>query len=156
MIKNTLLVAHSDEWKDLYENEAQPIREIFGSYLIDIQHIGSTSIPDLLAKPIIDIAVKISAKNDSDRFIKPLEEAGYIYKPELSSSERHFFQKGNPIKFHLSISYLDQGGYWKRQLLFRDYLRTHPEARREYKRIKLDGVDKGEFVQRILALADRK
>ncbi len=151
-----MLAPHSDEWKLLYENEAESIKKVFGSFLVDLQHIGSTSIPDLLAKPIIDIAVQIEKRADADMFIEPLKAVGYDYKPDLSSVERHFFQKGNPIEFHLSISYLDQGGYWNRQILFRDYLIRHAEARREYEQIKSAMADKSEFVQKILSLAESK
>lgn len=149
-------VPHTDDWKVLYGSEAVLLKKLFGSYLIDMQHIGSTAVPDLLAKPIIDIAVQIATYADADRFIAPLQELGYAYKPELSSVERHFFQKGEPILFHLSISYLDRGGYWGRQIAFRDYLTGHSEARREYEQIKLRSADKSEFVQRILDSAAAK
>ncbi|TSC71171.1 MAG: hypothetical protein G01um101449_99 [Parcubacteria group bacterium Gr01-1014_49] len=152
----TVLVPHSNAWKVLYEKESTLIKEILGSYLMDIQHIGSTSVPDLISKPIIDIALQIEKHIDADKFIEPLRALGYIYRSDLSSSERHFFQKGNPVQFHLSISYLDQGNYWRRQIAFRDYLTDHAEARREYEQIKLNSVDKSEFVQRILALAESK
>lgn len=149
-----MIVPHSNEWGSKYRNESELIKEVFGSSLIDIQHIGSTSVPDLLSKPIIDIAVQIETHADADKFIQPLEEIEYVYKPDQSSSERHFFQKGDPTQFHLSISYLDQGGYWKRQIAFRDYLIAHSDARREYEQIKLFSVDKSEFVQRTLMLAE--
>jgi GrpB-like predicted nucleotidyltransferase (UPF0157 family) len=151
-----ILLPHSDDWEILYNKEASQLRELFGSYLLDIQHIGSTSIEDLLSKPIIDIAVQIASYKDTDQFITPLEKFGYIYRPQMSSSERHFFQKGDPIQFHLSIAYLDRGEYWKRQILFRDYLRNHKDARREYEVIKENMTSKYEFVQRILVLADSK
>lgn len=156
MESSTTLVPHSDEWKLLYEKESLLIKEIFGTHLIDIQHIGSTSVSDLISKPIIDIAVQIEKHTDADKFIEPLQTLGYIYKPDLSSAERHFFQKGNPVQFHLSTSYLDRGSYWRRQIAFRDYLASHAEARREYEQIKLNSIDKSEFVQRILALAESK
>lgn len=154
MTDSVILVPHSGEWGSLYEKESGLIKEIFGSSIIDIQHIGSTSVPDLISKPIIDIAVQIATRTDAEKFIKPLEEIGYIYKPDQSSSERHFFQKGDPTQFHLSISYLDQGGYWGRQILFRNYLISHSEARRQYEQIKLTSTDKTEFVQKVLALAE--
>lgn len=152
MNETPLQVPHSNKWKVLYKDESTLIKEIFGSSLFQIQHIGSTSIPDILSKPIIDIAVQISDHKDANKFIEPLEKLGYIYQPEKSSVERHFFQKGNPIKFHLSIAYLSRGGYWKRQIAFRDYLVTHEDARREYEQIKIKGLNKDEFVQKILSL----
>jgi|ERR1035437_538686 GrpB-like predicted nucleotidyltransferase (UPF0157 family) len=156
MDKKPSLFPYSNEWKVLYENEAVLIKEIFGSKLINIEHIGSTSIQDILSKPVIDIAVQISNHNDADKFIKPLEKLRYIYQPEKSSGERHFFQKGNPDKFHLSMAYLDRGGYWKRQITFRNYLISHEDARREYEQIKINATNKGEFVQKILLLTELK
>lgn len=156
MENKPILVPHSSEWKILYEKEASLIKKVFGSTLLKIEHIGSTSIPDILAKPVIDIAVQIQNHKEAEEFLKDLEKLGYIYKPEKSSIERHFFQKGNPIIFHLSIAYLDRGGYWKRQILFRDYLMNHEDARREYEHIKLKGLNKGDFVQKILSLAEPK
>jgi len=152
----TILLHHSRDWKILFDKESSSLNQIFKESLLNIQHIGSTSVSDLLAKPIIDIAVQISSFKDADQFIKPLEGLGYIYKPELSSVERHFFQKGKPIQFHLSIAYFDRGSYWDRQILFRDYLKEHAEARREYEKIKVNGINKDEFVQRILSLASSK
>jgi GrpB-like predicted nucleotidyltransferase (UPF0157 family) len=156
MTDQMIRVPHSEDWKFLYRNESEIIKKVFGSNLLDIQHIGSTSIPDLISKPIIDVAVQIQTHDDADKYIKPLEEIGYVYKIDKSSSERHFFQKGDPVQFHLSISYLDQGWYWNRQILFRDYLRDHSEARREYEQVKLNQLDKSEFVQKMLVLADSK
>lgn len=156
MTNSAVLVPHSNEWMLQYKSESESLKKIFGSFLIDIQHIGSTAVPDLIAKPIVDIAVQIATHADAEKFILPLEEIGYVYKADKSSTERHFFQKGNPTQFHLSLSYLDQGGYWDRQILFRDYLITHSEVRREYEQIKLTATDKTEFVQRILALAEPK
>lgn len=152
-IDMNILEQHSSEWRSKFEIESQLIRGVFGTSLLDIQHIGSTAIADLLAKPIVDIAVQIASHQQADLFIHPLSLEGYHYKPELSSGERHFFQKGDPVAVHLSVAYLDRGGYWQRQILFRDYLSAHPEARREYENVKRSGVPKDEFVQRILALA---
>ncbi|HEU0085970.1 MAG TPA: GrpB family protein [Candidatus Paceibacterota bacterium] len=154
MEKRTALVPHSNEWKILFEKEASLIKDVFGSTLLEIEHVGSTSIPDIMAKPIIDIAVQIQHHKDAGSFLNDLEKLGYIYNREKSSTERHFLQKGDPINFHLSIAYLDRGGYFKRQILFRDYLISHEDARREYEQIKLEGLNKGDFVQKILLLAE--
>jgi len=154
-MKKMLTVPHSSEWRGMYETEVLSLKGIFGSTLLDIQHIGSTAVSDLLAKPIIDIAILIESYKDADMFVRPLEKLGYVYKPDMSSMERHFFQEGNPIQFHLSIAYKDRGGYWDRQILFRDYLVNHEEARREYESLKAKGIPKDEFVQKILALAQQ-
>ena len=153
MLNRVTLNLHTDQWTIQYERESCELKRVFGSELLDIQHNGSTAVPDLLAKPIIDIAVKIASCKDADQFINPLSKFDYTYRPEMSSTERNFFQKGNPVQFHLSIAYKDRGGYWDRQILFRDYLVNHEEARREYESIKVKGIPKDEFVQKILVLA---
>lgn len=152
-------------WKEKFLTESETLRNIFGSEAMEIEHIGSTAIEGLSGKPIVDMAVLIKSYQDADKFIEPLESLGYRYDKEKSSGERHLFRKGNPTEFHLSIAYSDKGGFWERQILFRDYLRTHPEFREEYEKLKedllkKDSVDsetytsgKTEFVQKILYLA---
>lgn len=124
----------------MYAKEAELLRPVFGDALIDIEHIGSTSIPGLSSKPIIDIAVLIRTHHEADSFIEPLMELGYVFNKELHAKtqfpERHFFRKGEPTQFHLSVAYADKAKFWPRQILFRDYLRSHPEARDEYARLK--------------------
>ncbi|MDD5318266.1 MAG: GrpB family protein [Candidatus Pacebacteria bacterium] len=164
---NSILVPYSEKWILDYQEEAEKIKNVFGNNYIDIQHIGSTSIPNMLSKPIIDVAVLIASSENANDFIAPLEKLGYVYKPEISSPERHFFKKGSPTKYHLSIAYTDKGSYWKRQILFRDYLIQHDEARKEYEQYKLNLLredatidrsykgNKEEFVQKILSLAEK-
>ena len=89
----------------------------------------------------------------------------YRYEERSSSSERHFFRKGNPTEFHCSICYKDRGSYWERQILFRDYLRKHPEVLSDYQELKIRLLEKyptgrggyvsgkTEFVEKILILA---
>lgn len=90
------------------------------------------------------------------------------YKFHSASTERYFYTKGVPIKYHLSIAYADRGGFWSRQILFRDYLKNHPGVRDEYAGLKEDllqkypsGSDeymrgKTGFVQKVLKLAGLK
>ncbi len=94
------------------------------------------------AKPIIDIAVLIKTSQDVKKFILPLQELGYTYYPKSSSTERHFFRKGDPVEFHLSLAYQDRGSFWQRQIAFRDYLRSHPEAVTEYVKLKQELLEK--------------
>lgn len=162
---HTKLISYQPSWRDRFETEKLKLKKIFGDRAIAVEHIGSTSIPGLSAKPIIDIAVLIEKREDGDNFIKSVEEFGYQYDKLNSSGERHFFRKGNPAEFHLSIAYRDKGSFWERQILFRDYLRNHPKYRNEYQKLKenllkndpsgkgtyLSG--KSEFVTRILTLA---
>lgn len=164
-LSHTKLIPYQPSWKEKFETEKTKLLEIFGGKAISVEHIGSTSIPGLSAKPIIDIAVLIEKREDGDSFIESVKELGYQYDALNSSGERHLFRKGNPTKFHLSIAYKDKGSFWERQILFRDYLRSYPDSRGEYQSLKesllkdnptgkgsyLSG--KSDFVSRVLALA---
>ena len=128
-----------------YEEEADKLREIFGEDLLGIEHIGSTSVPGLPAKPIIDLMVLIDSYLKVDKFISKLEGFGYGFNANShtdKSTERHLFRKGNPTQYHLSVAYADRGGFWKRQLAFRDYLRDHPEERDRYAVLKKELIQK--------------
>ena len=154
--------AYSSSWPIKYDREYHLLKSKLGDRVLDIQHIGSTAIPEMRAKPIIDIMVAVKSLDDVGPLHPILEEIGYKYEPDMSSTERLFFQKGNPIEFHLSIAQPDHTSYWERQILFRDYLRTHPEARSEYELIKKEGLAtdptggqayinrKSDFIERIL------
>ncbi|MFA6227448.1 MAG: GrpB family protein [Candidatus Paceibacterota bacterium] len=165
---HAILISYQSSWKDRFETEKSKLKEIFGDKVIAIEHIGSTSIEGLASKPIIDIAVMIENQKDADAFIKPLEGFRYSYDKLNSSAERHLFRKGNPTEFHLSIAYTDKGGFWERQILFRDYLRKHSDLRDEYQKLKKKllknnptGKDsyisgKSEFVNGVLILAKKE
>lgn len=166
-ISHTQLLPHQSSWKKDFQLEKIEIQKVFGNKALHIEHIGSTSIDELPSKPIIDIAVLIEKSEDADKYVQSLDRIGYWYDKENSSGERHFFRKGKPTEFHLSIAYLDKGNFWERQILFRDYLRSHPKARDEYATLKesLLGINptgnknyiegKGKFVQKILDLAKK-
>lgn len=163
---HTILMPYQSSWLDKFEKEKIVLQKVFDDKAIEIEHIGSTSIEGLPSKPIIDIAVMIDNHADADGFTEPLAKIGYKF--HSSSTERHFYRKGDPIEYHLSIAYTDRGGFWPRQILFRDYLWNHTEARDEYAQLKKDllqqdptGKDtylsgKTEFVSKILKLAGFK
>ena len=164
-ISHTRLLAYQPAWKEKFQVEKEKLQKVFGDEAITIEHIGSTSIEGLSSKSIIDIAVLIDNYQNADKFIEPLSKLSYWYDKDKSSSERHFFRKGNPTEFHLSIAYTDRGGFFDRQIVFRDYLRNHPNVRDEYVKLKEEllktdptGKDKyisgkSEFIQKILDLA---
>lgn len=169
-----MIKPYSFEWSEKYRKEAELIRQTLGDLIIEIQHIGSTAIPGLSAKPIIDIAILTKSIFNIDIFTEALEKIGYDYNPNMSSAERIFLRKGNPTEYHLSISE-SKYTYWTRQILFRDYLRNHPEAVKEYQGIKENAIKglpeedfkdlsrskeyntkKGPFVEKILQLAQKE
>lgn len=160
------LSPYTSEWKSRFESEKELLKHLFGDSAIEIEHIGSTSIEGLPSKPIVDMVVMIDDHADADRLTDPLSKMGYAFHSK--STERHFYQKRGPVAYNLSIAYADRGGFLPRQILFRNYLRSHAEARDEYAELKKNLIAKyptgiGEysegktgFVQNILALAGWK
>ncbi len=133
---------------------------------MDIQHVGSTSIPEMPAKPILDIAVAVESFEGATLCIRPLEELGYTYRGENGIPRRHYFVKGEPRTHHLHMVEATSAMY-KEYILFRDYLVQHPDIALEYallkKRLAQQFVterqkyqeQKDPFVQRILQLVQK-
>lgn len=133
------VLPYNPQWVDVYTTEASKIKTACGESLLGIEHIGSTSIPGLSAKPIIDMMILIDHHENAEQYISKLTQLGYTFDANALtdiSTERHLLRKGNPTQFHLSIAYANRGGFWKRQLAFRDYLRNHPEDRDRYAVLK--------------------
>ncbi len=170
-MKEEVFCSYDPQWVEKYDNESRDIRTVLGDVVLDIQHIGSTSIPGLSAKPIIDMAVLVDSIEDDSQYVEKLSNIGYEHMPNLSSVERIFFRKGNPVEYHLSVA-CPLHTFWDRNIKFRDYLRAHPDATKEYENLKRNNLaetpesdfadlslsntynqGKGEFVQNILRLA---
>jgi GrpB-like predicted nucleotidyltransferase (UPF0157 family) len=128
---------YKPEWKELYKKERKLLRSSIGKYILDIQHVGATSIPGVVAKPIIDIAIGVKSLSIVKRLIKPLKELGYEYKGTAGVPGRHFFPKGSERNrtHYLHMERLGSKN-WKNHILFRDYLRRHKEAVKEYNKLK--------------------
>ena len=134
-----ILADYDPRWPERYRAEAARIRAVIAGWLEGIEHIGSTAVPGLAAKPIVDIAVGVRRLADAERCIEPLERIGYVYRPgaEELVPDRRFFRKGELAarEFHLHIVDV-RGPDWERWLLFRDCLRAHREKAREYEQLK--------------------
>lgn len=131
------IVEYDPLWPVMYEAERRRIAEAIGPWLADIQHVGSTSVPGLAAKPVIDIMPGVRSLGDDRAFIGPMEALGYSYVPAGQDDipDRRYFRRGEPRLFHVHVA--EQGGdFWKRHLAFRDYLREHPETAAEYAALK--------------------
>ena len=125
-------------WPELYERERQALAEAFGSYALAIEHVGSTSVPGLAAKPVIDIAVGTESYPLPDEVIRRVEALGYEHKGEFGIPRRHYFRKnGPPCVVHVHANEI-AGDSYRHHVLFRDYLRAHPEAAREYQALTRD------------------
>lgn len=126
-----------------FEEEAARLRTLFpADLLIDIEHIGSTAVPGLPAKPIIDIQGTVTdIEAARARLVALLEAAGYAFWAENPDTDRLFFVKGLPPSaprrtHHLHI--MEAGPGALRHIVFRDYLRDHPDETRRYAALKQD------------------
>ena len=160
------LASAHDEWARLFEKEKALLLETFGDRIIAIEHVGSTSIPGVPAKPLIDMNVVVSSLDDEyiAGFVVPLEKLGYHYMHKFT--ERRFFAKGPEAQrtHHLNLVELDSDE-WRNSILFRDYMRRNKLACEEYAALKekLAGQyaedrasytkEKEVFIQKIIELA---
>ncbi|QAS54644.1 GrpB family protein [Halobacillus litoralis] len=138
MSKSRVQLHHYDPaWPLVYKEEYKRIRQVLMDDKKRIEHIGSTSIPNLAAKPIIDILVGIPQLGKFTECVEPLSSIGYEYVPKPEWKERKFFRKGPKGNgtFHLHICEI-HGTEWTEKLAFRDYLRTQPEKAKEYEALK--------------------
>jgi GrpB-like predicted nucleotidyltransferase (UPF0157 family) len=131
------LVPHNPEWSLLADEESQLIHDHLPFDVIGIYHIGSTSVPGIKAKPIIDFVMEVENMEDVIQSLSCLEELGYTAKGEHGIPGRQFFTKdtNGERSHHLHVF---QSGHpdIERHLVFRDFLRANPDAAREYESLK--------------------
>lgn len=132
------VVAYNPNWHKEFEAEKQRLIEAFGDKILAIEHIGSTSIPGLAAKPVIDMVAAIKSFDDLPEFIDGLQKLGYEYMPERMFDNRKFFPKGSQENrtHHLNLVLQNDPEQWTKLNAFRDYLRTHETERKEYAKLK--------------------
>lgn len=129
------VVEYDASWPALYREELERLREAMPGASA-FEHIGSTAVPGLAAKPTIDLMAGSDDLEVPDSAVRALERLGYRYLGEYGIPGRHFFRKGLPPSHHLH--WVRRGGdFWTKQLVFRDYLLGHKEAARDYEKVKL-------------------
>jgi GrpB-like predicted nucleotidyltransferase (UPF0157 family)/aminoglycoside phosphotransferase (APT) family kinase protein len=161
------IVPYQAGWADLFQQEASALKRALGDQVVCIEHVGSTSVPGLDAKPILDIVVAVCDMADATSFENVLAPLGYVHKAENDRPGRLYFVRrtaDDRSTHHLNITELGTE-CWFTHVAFRDYLREHAEAREEYRKLKLDlarrhALDraayqggKGAFIERALSLA---
>src|SRR5712691_12103656 len=131
---------YDPNWPTLFEQERTRIKKALGSFALAIEHMGSTAVPGLPSKPIIDLLVGVpSLEEAKERCIEPIRALGYNYVPEYVwwLPEELFFRKGPPGPWTHHVHLMEPTAVpWGMQLLFRDYLRAHPEVAQEYGQLK--------------------
>ena len=141
------VVPYQSVWKNLFEKERQLLANIFKPLVVDIHHIGSTSVRGLSAKPIIDILLAADKLAEAEEATPQIVAAGYEAKGENGIPGRRYFQKSDEDgvrKVHLH-AYEKGNPELHRHLVFRDYLREHPKEANRYAEIKEKAAKKFEY-----------
>lgn len=137
MARKIEVVSYRAEWEKMFINEAENIRKILGENLVEIHHIGSTSVKNLWAKPVIDIMPVVKEISLIDKYNKEFEQIGYECKGEFGITGRRFFMKGGDNRtHHIHIFEKNNQTEIQRHLAVRDYLRENPKKVEEYSLLK--------------------
>lgn len=132
------VLPYNADWKTEFLKLKEMLYTYIGDFIIDIEHVGSTAVEGLAAKPIIDIDVVMEGYEIFPRIIKALEEQGFIYEGDLGIEGREAFRRSYDdgfMKYHLYVCPKDGRGYLE-HIALRDYLRVHPKAVKEYSELK--------------------
>jgi GrpB-like predicted nucleotidyltransferase (UPF0157 family) len=131
------LVEYDPEWPELYQHEAERIRSALGGRAFRVEHCGSTSVPGLAAKPIIDIIVEVVNSSDEGAYASALEKAGYVLRIREPEWNEHRLFKGPDTNVNLHVFTVGCAEV-DRMLAFRNWLRGNESDRRLYERTKRD------------------
>lgn len=137
------IVDYNPEWPELFKFEEKELLVVVGDYVVAIEHMGSTAVPGLAAKPVIDMMIGVRTLAEADKYcIEPITGLGYEYVKafEKDTPFRRYFRKdGRDGNRTHQIHLVEYGSdWWKRHLAFRDYLRVHTDSRDAYAQLKRD------------------
>ncbi len=129
------LVDYDDEWPRLFQREAEQIRAALGERVLLLEHVGSTSVPGLAAKPRIDVLLVVANSADEPAYVSALEAAGYVLRVREPDWYEH--RMLNRPERAVNLHVFSEGcAEIKRMLLFRNWLRSHPDDRQLYEHTK--------------------
>jgi len=135
------IVDHDPEWPRRAHEELARVADALGPIAVRLEHVGSTSVPGLGAKPIIDMQVSVRDIERQDEYVVPLERLGYLFAPDPAFPDYHYFAKphARPRTHHLHVC--ERGSDQElRHLAVRDYLREHPHEAARYEALKRELV----------------
>lgn len=147
-MRSVSVVPYDPRWPGFFERESKRLEDALAGAVVAVEHIGSTAVPGLAAKPVIDLMVGVDSLGRGRSLIEPVERLGYTYVPELDSvlPERRFFQRRPDPElapgvassgYHVHL--VEHGGvFWVDHLRFRDLLRGDRAAARRYSELKLE------------------
>lgn len=133
-----LLVEHDEKWEEEFEQVKETLAKIHGENVVDIQHVGSTAIKGIMAKPMLDIAIVL--KSITDSFFKIMKDNEYKYYGEVVTGKHLFVLRGEGgVSLQHVHCYEEKNlEHFYDQIKFRDFLRSHSEYAKEYERLKLE------------------
>lgn len=137
-MKKVEVVAHSPQWRDAFEAEAKHVGAALGENVVAIHHIGSTAIPNIYAKPIVDLLVEVRDITEVDGQSSAIELIGYEVMGEFGIPGRRYFRKNNRegIRTHQIHTFETGSAEVERHLAFRDYMIAHPGDAQRYSELK--------------------
>lgn len=130
------LEPYTSAWAQRFAQEAARIQQVIGHLAVDVQHVGSTAIPGMPSKPIIDIALALTSLRKVDQIMNPLRGLGYTYRGQRNPQQPLFVlgsEANRTVYLHVMPNDSDA---WRDHLLFRDYLRAHPDEAATYAQLK--------------------
>ena len=137
MGKRTIAVVDYDpQWVTNYVTEAGAIAQALGDVAVRIHHIGSTAVPGLSAKPVIDMLLEVASLSDLDKLDHVMVDLGYRPRGENGIAGRRYYTKGGDARTHHLHAFVVGDAPIQRHLAFRDYLRVNPDVCAEYAAIK--------------------
>lgn len=137
-VREIQLTPYNIAWKKEFTKEAATLITIMSAQVLEVHHIGSTAVPGLSAKPIIDLLIEVKDIKKVDTYNQRMEQLGYEAKGENGIKGRRYFQKGGNERTHHVHIYEKGHPEINRHIWFRDYLRTHPDAAKEYEKLKIE------------------
>lgn len=166
--ERVVIAEYDPRWPAIYEKEAARIVAAAGGLLVRCEHVGSTSVPGLAAKPVIDVLGGVRTLADADAVVPRMVSIGYEYVKKWEDEmprRRYFVRRVRGVRTH-HLHVVETGsGFWRDHILFRDHLRAHPVDAIRYAALKRDlaeslGDDreaytdaKAEFIEACLAVA---
>ncbi|MDD4904146.1 MAG: GrpB family protein [Candidatus Bipolaricaulis sp.] len=136
MADRVIVIPYDPEWARRFAELGRRLRAALGDAALRIDHIGSTAVVGLAAKPIIDVQISVASFEPIDAYRLSLERLGYVFRAENPErTKRYFREPPGERRTHIHVR---RAGSWAEQfsLLFRDYLRTHPEDAARYADVK--------------------
>ena len=144
MSRLIVIADYDPQWPVLYEEEKNQILEAVGHKILAFEHIGSTAVPGLGAKPIIDMMAGVHHSSDAEECIPLLRDIGYTSVTPQPDDPDHYYCLGkgpHSVGYHLHLMKF-RSNSWEKHLLFRDYLRTNPDVANQYHDLKKKLVTK--------------